>query len=999
MEGVASEVSLKIRSAIKAKLVELGTYVDEELPDYIMVLVANKKTKDQMDDDLSLFLGHNTERFTSWLHHVLQKLNAAALLQGITAPPPEEAKRKDPEEEKRKEKEEEKRKEREEEKKRVKLEETRKLKEEEKRKAKEKEKTERKRKSSERKNDKKEKKLKKSESPTSPEKTTKDKRLMSEVAKPGKTKEVPKEKEKPKPAPQREEPSSSEKVTPLAAEVAPVASSLDVSLKKMKPLVRGKISSADIFRAESQAEQKKDEEEEELEDDLLVLRADVDELGLDLEDEPTPRKNKQEQLHRSVQLRAEGKEENKAEPKVATKTEAKDKADHKEKIESREKTDHKEKAKPKSEPSVPRISAKERLGGIVAPRPGASRDKPSVLDRLGSSTGGKHVINLREESGAATWSESSNAHNQGVARVVSSAITSAHRSVCVLPPSNSSGKKLEARVRPLMSRQIESSHVGVSRGVSGEEASASSEERVRESANRPSSGRVVSAVGAVLKRPHNQADSDEEEYDPKKPGLSGIASKVEVTPRPRRPRAIQANTALILRAMADAHKSVNRPSHHSREREKVEKQKPRKKHKGELFSRSYREREEAARQKVTSESCTDKQEAVTIRKIAITVPNATHKESEKQAKPEKKKEEEEEEMEEEEEEEVEVEVSVAMRPHVPHVPETQLEVTKKEQKEEAMEAQEEHKAQASDNDYGMEEVEEVEEEVVDEGIEEDQPPIQHSLPPAVVASGENTKFIVTLEGVDREVFPEKEEPLSIRSRLGVRPPPTDTEDQVEEYIEEVEEWEEEEELPDDLTVTSGVPVGGQLTGVKARLKAATTSALPLQPGGSKERCKYWPLCKAGEACVYHHPTVTCKSFPACKFGDKCLFIHPNCLYDGACTRIGCPYTHASSRNFAMVSATAAQKHKTVAPTRTTKVKCKFFPKCTNLSCPFLHPKACYYGAACKQPSCPFTHPAVPMGAKLKWIAPKVSTSQTTASTTTTVDSKEIGKKEEDLINK
>lgn len=60
-------------------------FVDEELPDYIMVLVANKKTKDQMDDDLSLFLGHNTERFTSWLHHVLQKLNAAALLQGSAA--------------------------------------------------------------------------------------------------------------------------------------------------------------------------------------------------------------------------------------------------------------------------------------------------------------------------------------------------------------------------------------------------------------------------------------------------------------------------------------------------------------------------------------------------------------------------------------------------------------------------------------------------------------------------------------------------------------------------------------------------------------------------------------------------------------------------------------------------------------------------------------------------------------------------------------------------
>ncbi|XP_069161153.1 zinc finger CCCH domain-containing protein 14-like [Procambarus clarkii] len=114
MEGVGSEVSLKIRSAIKAKLVELGTYVDEELPDYIMVLVANKKTKDQMDDDLSLFLGHNTERFTSWLHHVLQKLNAAALLQ-VTTTQQEEPKKKDAEEDKRRDREEEKKRERDEE--------------------------------------------------------------------------------------------------------------------------------------------------------------------------------------------------------------------------------------------------------------------------------------------------------------------------------------------------------------------------------------------------------------------------------------------------------------------------------------------------------------------------------------------------------------------------------------------------------------------------------------------------------------------------------------------------------------------------------------------------------------------------------------------------------------------------------------------------------------------------------------------------------------------
>lgn len=46
---------------------DLGAYVDDELPDYIMVMVANKKTKLQMTEDLNLFLGDNTEKFTEWL--------------------------------------------------------------------------------------------------------------------------------------------------------------------------------------------------------------------------------------------------------------------------------------------------------------------------------------------------------------------------------------------------------------------------------------------------------------------------------------------------------------------------------------------------------------------------------------------------------------------------------------------------------------------------------------------------------------------------------------------------------------------------------------------------------------------------------------------------------------------------------------------------------------------------------------------------------------------
>lgn len=79
MEGLGAEVSNKIRSAIKAKLIELEAYVDDELPDYIMVMVANKRTKEQMEDDLGLFLNNNTGAFTHWLHAVLEKLQKVTL--------------------------------------------------------------------------------------------------------------------------------------------------------------------------------------------------------------------------------------------------------------------------------------------------------------------------------------------------------------------------------------------------------------------------------------------------------------------------------------------------------------------------------------------------------------------------------------------------------------------------------------------------------------------------------------------------------------------------------------------------------------------------------------------------------------------------------------------------------------------------------------------------------------------------------------------------------
>jgi len=74
MEGITTEIRSKIKAAVKAKLQELGVHVDEELPDYILVMVANRRSKVQMCSDLSLFLGPHTESFTDWLHLVFQKL-------------------------------------------------------------------------------------------------------------------------------------------------------------------------------------------------------------------------------------------------------------------------------------------------------------------------------------------------------------------------------------------------------------------------------------------------------------------------------------------------------------------------------------------------------------------------------------------------------------------------------------------------------------------------------------------------------------------------------------------------------------------------------------------------------------------------------------------------------------------------------------------------------------------------------------------------------------
>ncbi|XP_012353624.2 zinc finger CCCH domain-containing protein 14 isoform X2 [Nomascus leucogenys] len=136
-----------------------------------------------------------------------------------------------------------------------------------------------------------------------------------------------------------------------------------------------------------------------------------------------------------------------------------------------------------------------------------------------------------------------------------------------------------------------------------------------------------------------------------------------------------------------------------------------------------------------------------------------------------------------------------------------------------------------------------------------------------------------------------------------------------------------------------------------------------------ERCKYWPACKNGDECAYHHPISPCKAFPNCKFAEKCLFVHPNCKYDAKCTKPDCPFTHVSRR-------IPVLSPKPVAPpaSPSSSQLCRYFPACKKMECPFYHPKHCRFNTQCTRPDCTFYHPTinVPPRHALKWIRPQTS---------------------------
>ncbi|KAG8191243.1 hypothetical protein JTE90_003256 [Oedothorax gibbosus] len=78
MDKISVDLLDRIKTAVIKKLREMDRYVDNELPDYIMILVANKRTVAHMQKDLALFLGKHTNEFTVWLFDLVAQLKKSS---------------------------------------------------------------------------------------------------------------------------------------------------------------------------------------------------------------------------------------------------------------------------------------------------------------------------------------------------------------------------------------------------------------------------------------------------------------------------------------------------------------------------------------------------------------------------------------------------------------------------------------------------------------------------------------------------------------------------------------------------------------------------------------------------------------------------------------------------------------------------------------------------------------------------------------------------------
>jgi hypothetical protein len=68
------KISSVLKTAVKEKLASMDCLIDDDLPNYIMIMMANRKTKKEMTEALTLFLNERTEEFTAWLYQMLDNI-------------------------------------------------------------------------------------------------------------------------------------------------------------------------------------------------------------------------------------------------------------------------------------------------------------------------------------------------------------------------------------------------------------------------------------------------------------------------------------------------------------------------------------------------------------------------------------------------------------------------------------------------------------------------------------------------------------------------------------------------------------------------------------------------------------------------------------------------------------------------------------------------------------------------------------------------------------
>ncbi|KAF4526201.1 hypothetical protein B566_EDAN001885 [Ephemera danica] len=160
------------------------------------------------------------------------------------------------------------------------------------------------------------------------------------------------------------------------------------------------------------------------------------------------------------------------------------------------------------------------------------------------------------------------------------------------------------------------------------------------------------------------------------------------------------------------------------------------------------------------------------------------------------------------------------------------------------------------------------------------------------------------------------------------------EEEEEEAMEETEKYQDQEEQEQD----SQKPRRQKIVFNSERLSTEDTETDSSKKMllKSLDRCRFWPACRQGDACTFHHPTQPCKNLATIVAAPIAVLGRP------VSQRIGGGLT------------------------------CRFYPNCSNTNCRFFHPKSigipCRYGRLCSKPDCSFTHSEIPPKEKMKWVS-------------------------------